>query len=325
MKALFVFGTRPEIIKCYTTYRALKKRKHMAMVYFTKQHFDKDLLVWDDFKYDKMDLVPGYQPCDVVIVQGDTWSCMEGSIFARRLNIPLAHIEAGIRSFDMRMVEEHIRKLVDFAADYLFSPTKIAEDNLHRELRRDSFMVGNPIYDLLKGQKKKKGVYVLVTLHRPETVDDGMTLADTLEGIDVIARWFNLPVKFMVHPRTVDKIIHYGIYPSDRIEMIRPMPYKYFIEAVKNARLVITDSGGVQEEASILKVPCLTARKSTERPETVKAKHNIICGNNPHTMLVAANDILSTFDSKLYQSIQLYGDGHAGDKIARILEQEICK
>jgi len=324
MKVLFVFGTRPEIIKCYSTYRALKKRGHEAKVYFTKQHFEKDLLVWQDFKYDVADIVKNYIPADVVLVQGDTWSCMEGAIFARRMNIPLGHIEAGIRSFDKRMVEEHIRSMVDFSADFLFAPTKIAQDNLKKELKRESYLVGNPIYDLLKGQKKKKGYYILVTIHRPETVDNAIVFEETIYGIDWISRWLDLPVKFPVHPRTISQLIYYGIYPGKNIELIRSLPYKTFIEAIKNARLVITDSGGVQEEASILKVPCLTVRKSTERPETVEAKHNIVCGNSPGGMLLGANKILSIFDNKEYDNVQLYGNGKAGEKIVKILEKQ-CK
>lgn len=324
MKFLFVFGTRPEIIKCYTTYRALKKRKHDCKIYFTSQHTDKNLLVWDDFKYDKKDIVDSPTQADCFIVQGDTWSCLQGTMIARRAGVPLAHIEAGLRSYDDRMIEEKIRTMVDFTADYLFAPTAIAQDNISKEFGRKSFLVGNPIYDLLKNQKKKKdNLYILTTLHRPETVDDSKVFSETLDGISWVGKWFNLLIKFVAHPRTINKMMHYNLYPSRNIELIESMPYNLFIEAMKMARLVITDSGGVQEEASILGVPCLTVRKSTERPETVYAKHNVVCGNDPNSILMGAHETLSNFDSGLNDKIQLYGDGKAGEKIAEVLCKEL--
>lgn len=302
MKVLLYFGTRPEIIKMYPVYKALKERKHRVDIYYTEQHYSPELkkLIFKDFAYDKQDFVQTPRGADVVLVQGDTWSALKGALYATKHYSLLGHIEAGIRSGDMRMVEEHIRIAIDEVADFLFAPTQIAVDNLKG--MEHVYLTGNTVYDNLFDKKD----YILVTLHRPENVDDPMVLADIVRGINEVAAHYHKKVRFYCHPRTEAKIAH-------RLPISNPISYQQMISELSGAFLVITDSGGLQEEAHILRVPCVTTRISTERPETLGIYNAL--GYNDH------NKIMQAAKTVLHDSV--YGDGHAGEKIVKILEDEL--
>ena len=323
MKVLFVFGTRPEIIKCYPVYQELKLKKHEVCLYYTNQNFDPTLsdLIFKEYPYDLLDYTRDQKKIDYVLVQGDTWSVLEGALIAGKLKVKLGHIEAGIRSYDQRMIEEHIRIMVDGYSDFHFVPTEIAKNNIRAELGVKSYLVGNTIYDLMKDEKRGKPKFITVTLHRPETVDVRETLKNTLDGITLVSSYYNLPIKFFVHPRTKDKLKTFGISPS--FSAIDPVERSEFMECMKNSRLVITDSGGVQEEAAILKIPCVTARISTERPETIEARLNILGGNVVGSIFDASRLIVTEVERGNFSSKPLYGDGHAGKNIVNILENNL--
>lgn len=331
MKTLLVMGTRPEIIKLYPVYKELKRRDCGVRVYFTNQNFETSLssLIFKDFPYEKADLIfhtqspntvikeiggviNSFQP-DFVLVLGDTWSTLYGTLAAQHTGCRLGHIEAGLRSYDERMIEEKVRVMVDSVADLLFVPTQLAKQNLQEELGRESYLVGNTIYDLLVGQEKKKPKgYILLTLHRPETVDDPQAFKGALEGVTMVSRHFNLEIKFLVHPRTQDRMQKlFGL--KTRFET--PIGYLEFIEMLKEASLVMTDSGGIQEEAAILKIPCVTLRRSTERVETVLAGLNIVAGYKPKSIFELTQAILQGFATGAYDPSPLYGDSKAGEKI----------
>jgi UDP-N-acetylglucosamine 2-epimerase (non-hydrolysing) len=207
--------------------------------------------------------------------------------------------------------------MVDNVADLLFAPTDIAYKCL--DGYKNVFLTGNTVYDNLLGHERKEPKdYILVTLHRPETVDNLNNLSNVLKGIGKIAKTYKFNIRFLVHPRTQDKLKRLD---CDVFE--KPVGYCDFINLVKEASLVVTDSGGLQEEAAILKVPCLTTRENTERPETVIAKLNILTGFNPSVILSSAGDIFNYFDRNMYDKKPLYGNGYAGEKIVKILEEQL--
>lgn len=341
MKLFFVIGTRPEIIKMYPVYKEAIKRSHKVKVFFTKQNYDKFLstLIFKDFDYDEKDLIFYHTSflnglvktickeikefkADCVLVQGDTWSTLYGAVAAMGCRVKLGHVEAGIRSFDQKMIEEKIRIVVDNIADFLFVPTMTAYENIYKEIDGRPYLTGNTVYDLLLNLKrlKPKG-YILVTLHRPETVDIPKNFINVLKGITKITDVLKIPARFLVHPRAEDKLDIFNIKFRKGIKKEKPVGYKDFIKLLQEANLVITDSGGLQEEAAILKVPCLTTRNSTERPETITANLNILTGYNPNNIFVSMIEILQTFAKKSYNQDNLYGEGNAGKKIISILEE----
>ena len=342
MKLLFCIGTRPEIIKIYSTYKEAVRRGHKVKVFYTNQNYADCLsnLIFEGFNYDKKHIITskagnldgllkeldntmmGFKP-DYVLVQGDTWSSLYGAIKAKALGFKLAHIEAGLRSYDLKMVEERVRTIVDNIADVLFVPTSSAYVYLRGlGLSGEILDVGNTIFDLLKGQKKHKPKgYILVTLHRPELVDSQNKLENVLFGISKISNHLKIPARFYIHPRTRDKINNFGIR-FEHIALEEPVDHSDFIELLKGANLLITDSGGLQEEAAILLVPCITVRENTERPETVLARLNKLTGYNPNCIFECAIDILDIFKKGLYKPNNLYGEGMTGKLIIDSLEDK---
>ena len=303
MEVLLYFGTRPEIIKMYPVYKALKDRGHIPYVYYTQQHYSPELskLIFKDFKYDKKDFIknPRYD-VDACLVQGDTWSALKGAMYAVKNNIYLGHIEAGIRSGDDRMVEEHIRIAIDEVSDYLFAPTVKAVENLKGY--KNVYLTGNTVYDNLLDEKP----YIVVTLHRPENVDDPMVLTEIIFGIQKVAVTYNKDIRFYCHPRTEQRIAY-------RLPISKPIGYREMIKEINGAFMVITDSGGLQEEAHLLRVPCVTVRLSTERSETLGI-YNALGYNDKEKIISAAKSVIHD---------DIYGDGHAGEKIVKILEDNL--
>jgi len=263
---------------------------------------------------------------DVVVVQGDTNSVLAGTLAGLKTNCRVAHHEAGLRSHDLGMLEEVNRIITDNVADYLFAPTKTALKNLEQEgLKKHSYLTGNTITDaviqnseiarkksmILRKLKLKKSSFVLVTTHRAENVDDKNKLSNILAGLDAVSKKLKLPVILPLHPRTKSNIEKFSLKKPKSIKFIKPLGYLDFLNLEANAKLIITDSGGIQEEASILKIPCVTIRENTERPETIKAGINLLAGTDPKKILACSERIIK--NKKKWGN--LYGNGDAAEKI----------
>lgn len=263
---------------------------------------------------------------DVVLVYGDINSTVAAALVCSKLVVPFAHVEAGLRSFDRAMPEEVNRIVTDHLADLLFTPSEDAELNLQREgiPRAKICPVGNVMIDslikLLPAAKERaldhRPPYALVTLHRPSNVDDPAALEDLLESLSNIGE--RLTVLFPVHPRTRQKIAQMNLNPS-YIHLLEPLSYVDFLALQVSATVVITDSGGIQEETTYLGVPCLTMRENTERPVTVTMGTNILVGANPERLTEQLNRILQ--GNVKPGSVPPLWDGHAGERIALTLVQ----
>lgn len=234
---------------------------------------------------------------DFVLVQGDTNTTLAGALAATKLHIDVGHVEAGLRSFDSAMPEEINRILVDRISNYLFCPTKLQHDILLTEgiEKHKIFVTGNTIVDVLfhydnlieekagpvlKNLDLKANGYFLLTIHREENVDEADNLKAIVSAVDKIAKEFELPVIFPIHPRTELRINDVIDAEELSIRFVKPMGFVEFMSLEKKAKLIFTDSGGVQEEACVLKTPCITLRTTTERPETLEVNANILSGLN---------------------------------------------
>jgi len=208
------------------------------------------------------------------------------------LNIKVGHVEAGLRSFWKWMPEEINRVLTDHISDLLFAPTEIARNNLLNEgIREGVYVVGNTIVDSLKLKKIEKieKDFILLTLHREENADDPEKLKSIIKGTEMISEYFDTPVIYPIHPRTKKNLKKFGIEINEKfIKLVDPLNYFKFLSYLKSCKFVLTDSGGVQEEACILKIPCITLRDNTERPETINIGANILAGSNPKKILESA-------------------------------------
>ena len=271
---------------------------------------------------------------DLVVVVGDVNSTMACALVAVKLGIPVAHIEAGLRSFDRSMPEEINRIVTDAVSDLLFVTERSGLENLRREgiPDRKVYFVGNVMIDTLllhRAAAKQSGVlsriglaqgqpYALVTLHRPSNVDDPEKLRRLLGALEELAR--ELIVIFPVHPRTRKNAEELGLQTeSARLLMIEPLGYLDFLNLMDNSRLVITDSGGIQEETTVLGVPCLTVRENTERPATIEYGTNHLVGSNPSAMLQAARQVLR--QDCIAGRIPELWDGKAAGRIVEILRR----
>jgi UDP-N-acetylglucosamine 2-epimerase (non-hydrolysing) len=271
---------------------------------------------------------------DLVLVVGDVNSTIACGLVAVKLGVKLVHVEAGLRSYDRSMPEEVNRVLTDQISDYLFTTERTALDNLRREgIAEDRvFFVGNVMIDsLLKHRAKaaESGVldqlglaprgYGLVTLHRPSNVDEPAVLAGLIEVLGAIAT--RLPVVFPIHPRTRAKLAEFRLeralrgYPD--LKLVDPLGYLDFLKCMDNARYVLTDSGGIQEETTALGVPCITARQNTERPVTVTEGTNVLAGQDPERILAEANRAIDG-QVKAGRRPELW-DGRAARRIVNVL------
>ncbi|MFQ6089034.1 MAG: non-hydrolyzing UDP-N-acetylglucosamine 2-epimerase [Candidatus Methanofastidiosia archaeon] len=270
---------------------------------------------------------------DLVLVQGDTNTTLSGALASAKLLIPIGHVEAGLRCFE-RIPEEINRKVADHLSDFLFAPTKTSEKNLKREGISDEkiFTTGNTVVDaLLKNLKivddldvlrdfgVEKGGFFLLTLHRQENVDFKPILSEILKGLKLISEEFDYQILFPIHPRTEKMIKLFDLEKKLKeirtLRLIKPMGYLGFIKFLSQARLVLTDSGGIQEEACVLKVPCVTLRESTERPETLEVGSNVLSGRNSKKILRCTEKMLS----KKPHWKNPFGDGRASERILDIL------
>lgn len=275
---------------------------------------------------------------DVVLVQGDTNTVLAGTLAAAKCytgkglsrTVDVGHVEAGLRSFDRSMPEEVNRIVADHLSSYLFAPTEIAREHLLKEGIPDEkiSVTGNTVvdavYENLELSRKRSDTggklglspdeYFLVTLHRQENVDNRKRLKGILDSLTRIHEKTGMPLVFPVHPRTEKMIGSFGLKLKG-FQLIKPLGFLEFLQLESHARLALTDSGGVQEETCILRVPCVTIRDSTERPETVDVGANIVAGLNPESIISAADRMLG--QPRSWNNP--FGDGKAGDRIVEVL------
>jgi len=359
---VLVFGTRPEIIKLSPVIRELVGRRGGFVLVHTGQHYSYEMdrvffeeleLPEPDYRLDvglkarthaeqvglmliEIEKILLKEKPRVVIVQGDTNTTLAGALSARKLNsMKIAHVEAGLRSYNWEMPEEINRVIVDHISDILFAPTVKAKENLLREGIPESriHLVGNTVSDavhqnleIAKRKSRilgklgvKKGRYFLLTLHRAENVDHKDRLASILEGVRLVKENFpEYDIVFPIHPRTKKRVKEFRLeeYLRDLL-VIDPVGYLDFLMLEANARLILTDSGGAQEEACILKVPCVTLRTETERLETVEIGANIVAGRDPNNILKSVKIMLS----RERDWINPYGI-NVSQKIVSILEEQ---
>ena len=356
---IIVVGARPNFMKMAPLYSELKRRKINTLLLHTGQHYDKNMssVFFDELGMPKPDIYLGVgsdthakQTAKImvdfevvcleekpqrVIVAGDVNSTIACALVATKLNIPVDHVEAGLRSFDMDMPEEINRILTDRISSLLFTPSEDANLNLKNEGTAPEKIkfTGNIMIDSLMNNIEKtnenilneigvvKNRYALVTLHRPSNVDEKSTLEGILEGLNVISK--DIDLVFPLHPRTKSKIEEFELEAklTENIRITEPLGYLDFLSLTKNAKIVITDSGGIQEETTALGIPCLTLRNNTERPITVEEGTNKIIGNKQERLIDEFKYILVN-ENKKYQ-IPHFWDGKTALRIADIIEKQL--
>jgi UDP-N-acetylglucosamine 2-epimerase (non-hydrolysing) len=353
MRILHVVGARPNFMKVAPVYRALSRHPEVRqIVVHTGQHYDFNM---SDVFFQQLGLAPPdfnlqvgsgsharqtaeimtrFEPLlpdlspDLVLVYGDVNSTVAAALVCSKLRIPVGHVEAGLRSFDRSMPEEINRVLTDQLADLLFTPSDDGNLNLAREgvSAEQVHLVGNVMIDTLvqmlpaAERQPIPGVperFALVTLHRPANVDDPAWLQEMLQSLQTIAE--DLAVVFPVHPRTREQIARLDHNGSGArgLMLLDPLPYLTFLALQRKATVVITDSGGIQEETTFLGIPCLTVRENTERPITVQAGTNMLVGRDPRRLLVQLEPILSGRWKK--GRIPPLWDGHAAERIVDVI------
>lgn len=355
----FVLGTRPEIIKLAPVIQACQRFDVEFTIIHTGQHYSDSLdsVFFDQLELPEPDYNLGVGSSshgeqtgemligierilietdpDVVLVQGDTNSVLAGAIAASKMQPELGHVEAGLRSFDRSMPEETNRVVTDHVSDYLFAPTEQSESYLLDEgiAQQRITVSGNTVVDaLLRNReiaRRKSTVladlglddtdFFLMTAHRQENVDDEERFRDLLAGVDRAARAHGVDVIYPVHPRARERIEAFDIDVPDRIRVIEPLEYLDFLRLSAAADLILTDSGGVQEEACILGVPCVTMRDNTERPETIDVGANRLSSSDPRQIVASATEMLLR-DGEWENP---FGDGDAAERILRALPLEI--
>ena len=363
LRILNIVGARPNLVKIAPLMREMKRHAEIAPVLVhTGQHYDEKL---SDIFFRQMGIPEpdvnlevgsgshAWQTAEIlkriepvlleqrpglVLVVGDVNSTIAVSLAAAKIGFPVAHVEAGLRSFDRTMPEEINRLLTDALADYLFVTEDDAVENLLREgrPRERIYLVGNVMIDALRhflpmAQESRIGSelalldgsghipFGVLTLHRPSNVDSPETLEKLLDAIGAVAE--ELPVIFPVHPRTQEKLKTAGSKQRPGLRMVPPVGYLDFLCLLSHARLVLTDSGGIQEETTALGVPCLTLRENTERPVTVSQGTNEVVGTDPARIIAAARAILAG-RAKASRIPPLW-DGRAAERIVEVLLREI--
>lgn len=354
MKFLHVVGARPNFMKAAPVYRSLAERGHEQVLVHTGQHYDtlmsdvffkaleipnpdESLNVGSDSHAQQTAAIMSrFEPVviahnpDIVLVYGDVNSTVAAALVCSKLGIRVAHVESGLRSFDRSMPEEINRLVTDQLADILFTPSADGNENLVREgvAKEKVFLVGNVMIDTLirflpqadkmfPRLKKELSLdsYGLITLHRPSNVDEESIFLPMLQVLDSLSR--ELPLIFPVHPRTRQKWAARLEQCNPNLRVIAPLGYLEFLALQKNARVVITDSGGIQEETTYLGTPCLTLRENTERPITVTLGTNVLIGRDWGLLQQHFHEAL-TGGQKKVDCIPLW-DGKASERIANIL------
>ncbi|MFH0732442.1 MAG: UDP-N-acetylglucosamine 2-epimerase (non-hydrolyzing) [Candidatus Omnitrophota bacterium] len=363
----FILGTRPEIIKLAPVIKLCQRKNIPFKIIHSGQHYsyNMDKIFFKALKLPEPDYTLGIKSKApfmqgehtgrmlieierillkdmpyYVIVHGDTNTALAGALTAEKISttkaytdfeIKVAHVEAGLRSYDRSMPEEINRFLVDHVSDFLFVPTRLQKDIVLKEgvPPANIFITGNTIVDAIKQNlelaRQRKGIlktlaiaesgYILLTLHRQENVDLKPRFVSILKGVEATAEKLKMPVIFPAHPRTMAKMKKFNISVKDNIRIIEPVDFLSFLYLESKAAMALTDSGGVQEEACILNIPCVTLRDNTERPETVKVGANIVAGATESGILKAS---IKMFDKKRGWT-NPFGNGRASEKMLKIL------
>lgn len=359
-----VAGARPNFMKIAPIVRALDRRRARFdyRIVHTGQHYDRDMseVFFDELGIPAPDhhlecgggshaeqtakiMVAFERICDerrpdCVLVVGDVNSTLACSIVAKKLHVPVAHVEAGLRSRDRRMPEEINRLVTDSITDWFFCTEPAGVANLLAEGKPEEavFHVGHVMVDNLLFQREKLsradtagypsaaikgalGRYGVLTLHRPSNVDDPAVLGGIIDALNTIAE--ELPLVFPVHPRTRGNLQRFGLQPSARVHLTGPASYMDFLSLWKDAKLVLTDSGGLQEETTALGVPCLTLRHNTERPITAEEGTNTLVGTDPEVIVREARRVLAGA-GKSGRRPALW-DGLAAERIVDLLDREL--
>jgi len=358
---MVVAGTRPEIIKMAPVIRALRKNMTPSIFVHCGQHYDYNMsqqfieeleLPMPTYGYKVMAHSQGAQTARIitimekllkktlpalVLVEGDTNGVLATALAAIKLGISVGHVEAGLRSFDLRMPEEHNRRLADHISAYLFAPTETAKKNLEKEnVWGKIYVTGNTIIDaviqhLPTAEKKSKILdivrfkkFALATAHRAENVDDFRILKRFMETFAEAP----IPIVYPMHPRSKKRLQQNKIYDkireSKNIQILPPLGYLDFLVLMKKCQMIITDSGGIQEEATTphIQKPVLVIRLSTERPEAVKAGFAEVVGVEKKKILAAIKRTME--NRKELPEKSPYGDGNASEKIVRIINEELA-
>ncbi|AMM53547.1 non-hydrolyzing UDP-N-acetylglucosamine 2-epimerase [Pyrococcus kukulkanii] len=356
MKIATIVGARPQFIKMAPVSRELRKYFEEIVIH-TGQHYDYEM---NKIFFEQLNIpepnyylsvgsgTHGYQTGemlkrieevlmeekpDLVLVYGDTNSTLAGALAAVKLHIKVAHVEAGLRSFDKRMPEEINRVLTDHVSDYLFAPTETAVKNLYEEgIREGVYLTGDVMYDALlyniKIARKKSKIlrelglkpkkYLLATVHRAENTDNRENLKNIIEAFIESSELIIFPV----HPRTKKCLTEYGLIKklekADNVLLIPPVGYLDMLVLEENARKILTDSGGIQKEAYFLKVPCITLRERTEWVETVEDGWNVLVGADKLKILDAIQNFEPSGETYTYK----FGDGKASKKIVEIIGEQ---
>jgi UDP-GlcNAc3NAcA epimerase len=343
LKVLSVVGARPQFIKAAPVSKALR-REHTEILLHTGQHYDKEMS--QDF-FDVMGIPEpdhnlgvgsgshGWQTAKMiegiekvilderperVLVYGDTNSTLAGALAAVKGHVPVAHVEAGLRSYDMAMPEEVNRRLTDHVSRLLFCPTKAAVENLSKEgISEGVHLVGDVMYDaalafsetkteILERLDVEPKEYLLLTVHRQGNTDSEKHLLSIMKAVE------GRTVVFPVHPRTAKFLGEHRIECPEDVRMVKPVDYIASLHLIKNARKLLTDSGGMQKEAYFFGTPCITLREETEWVETVGDGWNVLVGAHYEKII----DAIENFEPK-GERRSSYGDGHASEKIVKIL------
>jgi UDP-N-acetylglucosamine 2-epimerase (non-hydrolysing) len=349
-----VVGTRPEIIKCSPVIAELSRRDIPFVIIHSGQHYTAalDAAFFDDldlpaptFRLQVGSLPPAIQLARIIerateafleskprwaLVQGDTNTVLGAALAALKLSIPVAHLEAGLRSFDWDMPEEANRVLAGRLASLHLCPTELQAHRLAEEgIREGVHVVGNTIVDAVAAHASRARTrstlhsrldlqtpYAVLTLHRPSNVDDPAHLFEVLRAISRVAEERALRVFWPVHPRSAAVLAKLPESARSHISIIEPLGYLDFLRLLVDARLVLTDSGGLQEEACTLRIPCITLRTTTERPETVEVGANILC--SPHELHELVRCVERMWNAPRDWK-NPFGDGHAAERVVDLL------
>jgi len=364
MNVTLVLGARPQIIKSAPFIHLASKDKqiHLDLVH-TGQHYDYEMtkIFFQELHLPdpianlnvgsgthaqqtakimlRLEKILQRQKPNLVIVPGDTNSTLAGALTTAKLQIPVAHIEAGARSYDIKMPEEINRRLVDHCSTLLFTPTENCTKNLLKEgiNKNKIHQTGDTMYDVLLQQlpkaektiilKKlnlKPKTYALITTHRPENVDNPKNLKNIIEAITKLKP---LTIIFPTHPRTQKQLrkakLNRKLQKQKHIKLIEPVGYHETLKLIKNAKLILTDSGGMQKEAFWLKTPCITLREETEWTETIDLEANVLVGADSNRILTETKRIMrdKNLKKRLKEKINPFGDGEAAEKILNTLKE----
>ena len=349
MKVVTIVGARPQFIKAAAVSKVLRKR-HTEILLHTGQHYDYEMsgIFFEGLEIPaadvNLDVRSGSHGCqtgsmlkgieeillaqrpDGLLIYGDTNSTLAGALAASKLSIPVIHIEAGLRSFNRRMPEEINRVVADHLSDLLLCPSATAVQNLAAEgITRNVHMVGDVMLDVLNWAKQrsaerpmkvlsqlnlKKGNYLLATVHRSENTDEAAKLSQILTAFNALDE----PLVFPVHPRTRKAIERSGCRVNCNVRLIDPVGYVEMVGLASAARLVLTDSGGLQKEAYWLRIPCVTLREDTEWVETVEVGWNKLVGSDTEKITQAVKSLAPNGSPP-----SLYGDGFAAEKCVNLI------